>query len=170
MLYGGRVRKDDIRTQACGSTDEAVAALGLARSFGPLAQGLEQLILEIQKELFVVGAELATDAANAGKLKPGVSKVTGEMVDALEAHIDRMTALAPPPKYFIVPGELPVSAALDLARAVVRRAERFAVTMQAREMLADDALLRYLNRLSDFLFTAARFEEAVRGLQAPPSR
>lgn len=170
MLYGGRVPKDDIRTQAYGSTDEAVAALGLARSLGPAAEGLEQLILEVQKQLFVVGAELATAVANAGKLKSGISKVTGDMVDALEAHIDRMTEQSPLPNYFIVPGASPVSAALDIARAVVRRAERFTVTMQSRNMLSDDAALRYLNRLSDLLFTAARFEESARGLQAPPSR
>jgi len=170
LLYGGRVSKDDIRTQAYGTTDEAVAALGLARSLGPTADGLDQLILEIQKQLFVVGAELATDAVNAEKLKPGISKVTDDMVHALEAHIDRMTDQSPLPNYFIVPGASSTSAVLDLARAVVRRAERFTVTMQSQDMLSDDCALRYLNRLSDLLFTAARFEEAALGLQAPPSR
>lgn len=170
LLYGGRVPKDDARTTAYGGTDEAVALIGLARSLQPAAEGLESLLLDIQRQLFVVGAELATAPENAGKLKPAVSKVTEEMVAALEDEIDRMTGIAPLPDYFIVPGATAVGAALDVARAVVRRAERSVVTMQREGRLTEDVVLRYLNRLSDLLFVAARFEEHAAGVEAPPSR
>lgn len=170
LLYGGRVSKDDIRTHAYGTTDEAVAAIGLARSFGPQAAGLFDLLIKVQRDLFVVGAELATAAKNASKLQEGVSKTTESMIAALEQEIDRMTEIAPLPDYFIVPGSTQVSAALDLARAVVRRAERLVVALPSEGSLADGVVLRYLNRLSDFLFTAARFEEAATGEAAPRSR
>lgn len=170
LLYGGRVKKNDLRTEAYGTTDEAVAALGLARSLGPKAEGLTELILSVQRDLFVVGAELATAAENASKLTPGVSKVTDEMTARLEGEIDRMAELSPLPDYFIVPGEAPVGAALDLARAIVRRAERNVITMIDSGIAVDQVVVRYLNRLSDLLFTAARWEESARGSAAPPSR
>ena len=146
-----------------------MAAIGLARSLGPAARGLAALLADLQRDLFVVGAELATAPANAAKLKPGLSKVTEAMVTALEDHIDRLISLSPLPDYFVLPGACPVSAALDLARAVVRRAERSVVTMQREGILADDVVLRYLNRLSDLLFVAARYEEQALGLHATPS-
>src|SRR2546430_1878745 len=109
LLFGGRVAKDDLRTQAYGGTDEAVALLGLARSFSPAAPELDGLLLDLQRQLFVVGAELATAVENAPKLQPGVSKVTDEMVDALEGTIDSMTSEAPLPDHFVVPGSSEVS-------------------------------------------------------------
>jgi cob(I)alamin adenosyltransferase len=169
LLYGGRIAKDDRRTEAYGGTDEAVAAIGLARSLGPLAGGLEELLVDLQRHLFVVGAELATAPENAAKLRPGLSKVTEEMVAGLEETMDRLIGLAPLPTYFVVPGACPVSAALDVARSVVRRAERATVTLAREGGLADPVVLRYLNRLSDLLFVAARYEEHERGIAAPPS-
>jgi cob(I)alamin adenosyltransferase len=170
LLYGGRIRKDDLRTEAYGTTDEAVAALGVARSLDPAAEGLAELLVDLQRQLFVVGAELATAPKNVGKLRPGVSKVTEAMVTGLEEAIDRLTAVAPLPDYFVVPGSCPAAAALDLARSVVRRAERATVALVRGGESADPVLLRYLNRLSDLLFVAARYEEHARGLAAPPSR
>lgn len=170
LLYGGRVPKDDLRTEAYGTTDEAVAVIGLARSMAPSAPGLGELLLDLQRQLFVVGAELATAVVNAAKLRPGESKVTEEMVARLETEIDRMTAEAPLPRHFIVPGSTQVSATLDVGRAVVRRAERAAVGMRRQGLLADEVVLRYLNRLSDLLFVAARFEERAREVEAPASR
>lgn len=170
LLYGGRVRKDDPRTESYGGVDEAVAVIGLARALGPEAPGLETLLLEIQRQLFVAGAELATAPQNAHRLKPGVSRVTDEMVVALEAEIDRLTATAALPEFFVVPGASPVSAALDVARSVVRRSERSVAGLSGKGLLAGEVVLRYLNRLSDFLFVAARYEEHARGLTAPPSR
>ncbi len=169
LLYGGRIPKDDARTDTYGGVDEAVAVIGLARSLEPAADGLAALLLDLQRQLFIVGAELATAVENVAKLRPGVSKVTEEMVAALEAAIDRLTAVAPLPDYFVVPGGCSVSAALDIARSVVRRSERSAVALHREGMLADPVVLRYLNRLSDLLFVTARYEEQARGLQAPPS-
>lgn len=169
LLYGGRIPKDDARTEAYGGTDEAVAAIGLARSLNPEAEGLADLLLDLQRQLFVVGAELATDPKNAAKLKPGLSKVTEDMVTALEREMDRMIAAAPLPDYFVVPGACPTSAALDVARSVVRRAERATVGLQRAGALADPVVVRFLNRLSDLLFVAARYEEKARGLAATPS-
>ena len=170
LLFGGRVAKDDLRTQACGAIDEAVAALGLARSLGPQAKGLAEYILSLQRSLFVVGAEVATAIENSPRLTDGVSRVTSEMVQELESSIDDVEAVSPLPDRFIVPGETPVAAALDLSRSIVRRAERAVVTLSRSQQLEGDAVLRFLNRLSDFLFVLARFEESSVGLQAPSSR
>ncbi|MCA1839191.1 MAG: cob(I)yrinic acid a,c-diamide adenosyltransferase [Actinomycetota bacterium] len=170
LLYGGRVSKNDLRTEAYGTTDEAVAMIGLARSFGPVAKDLEQMLLDVQRHLFVVGAELATNKANAGKLELGVSKVSDEMVGDMESWIDSMVAVSPLPEYFIVPGACQVSAALDVARAVVRRAERLAVALREHDMLSGPTVVHYLNRLSDLLFVAARTEEKARAIDAPRSR
>ena len=155
LLYGGRVSKGDPVTEAYGSVDEAVAALGLARSLCDDAE-LAELILRLQRELFVVGADLATNPQERRKLTPEVSLVTGQMVEALEHLIDETVDEYPLPQEFIVPGANPTSAALDLARTAVRRAERRSVEAHDGGLVVTDEVLRYLNRLSDLLFTVAR--------------
>jgi len=157
LLYGGRISKADPAAEAYGSVDEAVAALGVARAAAPSSEPRE-LILRLQRELFVVGADLATNPEQRAKLKAGVSLVTGEMVDGLEALIDRLIEEHPLPQEFIVPGANPVSAALDLARALVRRAERRTVELRNGGGTVSDDLARYLNRLSDLLFVVARWQ------------
>jgi cob(I)alamin adenosyltransferase len=158
LLYGGRVDKHDRRTEAYGTTDEAVAALGMARVF--IADSiLADLVLRLQRELFVVGAELATAIENSHKLVPGSTKVTAEMVDDLEAAIDEYVARTRMPEQFIVPGESRGSAFLDYARTVIRRAERQTVAMDRDGLLADGEAVRYLNRLADLIFVLARYEE-----------
>ena len=169
LLYGGRVPKDDLRTQAYGTLDEAVSALGLARAAGLVAR-VEEIVIRLQREMFVVGAELATAPENRDRLQPGVSKVTAAMTERAEADIDALLELHPLPEEFILPGETPGSAGLDLARAVLRRAERQAVALDRAGLVADREVLRYLNRVSDLLFVLARHEEAERGRKAPPSR
>jgi cob(I)alamin adenosyltransferase len=169
LLYGGRVPKDDARTEVYGTLDEAVSALGLARAGGLVAR-VEEIVVRLQREMFVAGAQLATAEANQGKLRPGVSRVTSEMTRAAETDIDALVDVHPLPGEFILPGELPGSAGLDLARSVVRRAERLAVAMAHAGSLPDPEILRWLNRVSDLLFALARFEEAERGLRAAPSR
>jgi cob(I)alamin adenosyltransferase len=165
LLYGGRVPKDDAATEAYGTTDEAVAALGIARaSANP---GLAEEILALQRELFVVGADLATNPEERAKLEPGVALVTAEMTERLETRIDELVAERALPQAFIVPGANEGSAALDLARSVIRRAERNVVTMQREGREMNPEVRRYLNRLSDLVFVLARRQA---GEDEPTSR
>ena len=165
LLYGGRVDKDDLRTEAYGATDEAVSALGLARA--ELAGEWHDRVLAVQRELFVVGAQLATSAEHHAQLKDGVSRCTPQMVAALEVAIDELTERQPLPQEFVVPGGSRAGAAIDLGRGIVRRAERCVVRMERAGMLPDDVPLRYLNRLSDYLFVLAR---CIDGTDYVPSR
>ena len=154
-------------TEAYGTTDEVVAALGLARSFASDA-ALRDDVLALQRALFVVGADLATNPQQRSRLQPGVSLVTSEMVDELERRIDRLVASRPLPDAFVVPGANPASASLDLARGVVRRAERRVVALlDGGAEGVNPEIARYLNRLSDLLFVLARREA---GESEPPSR
>jgi cob(I)alamin adenosyltransferase len=159
LLYGGRVPKDDPRTSAFGASDEAVAALGLARADVADAT-LADLLLRLQRELFVVGAEIATNSDAWSKLTPGSTCVTAEMVASLEELIDSYVDRTAMPQEFVVPGETRASAAIDLARAIVRRCEREVVALAREGMLPDGEIVRYLNRLADLLFVLARYEEA----------
>jgi cob(I)alamin adenosyltransferase len=162
LLYGGaRVSKADARTDAYGTTDEAVSALGLARaSIGAETDRTEAvlagLIVRIQRELFVVGAELATHLDRRSKLQPGLTLVTPEMVTALEREIDSIEAGHEMPSGFVIPGESMTGAALDLARTIIRRAERRAVGLAGEDQLPDSQVVPYLNRLADLLFVMAR--------------
>jgi cob(I)alamin adenosyltransferase len=160
LWYGGRVPKSDARTEAYGAVDEAGSALGVARSScGPGDAEVARDILRMQRELFVAGAELATAPEAAERLEDGVSRVTDEMVDALDAEIDRyMDRVSLPPK-FVIPGGTRLSAQLDLARAIIRRAERRIVELKQEEGLASEAVLRYVNRASDLAYALARFAD-----------
>jgi cob(I)alamin adenosyltransferase len=169
LLYGGRVPKDDVRTEVYGTLDETCSALGLARA-GGLVERVESIVVRLQREMFVVGAQLATADENQSKLVDGVSKVTPEMTARVESDIDELVGEHPLPEEFVLPGETQGSAGLDLARSTIRRAERQAVAMDRAGMVPDAEILRYLNRVSDLLFVLARFEEAVRGKRAAPSR
>ena len=166
LLYGGRISKADPATEAYGTTDEAVAVLGLARSLTEDA-ALADRLLSLQRQLFVVGADLATNPDERGKLQPGVSLVTDGDVDGLETWIDEFVTAHPLPNAFIVPGTNPVSACLDVARSVVRRAERRVVELREGDAEVNDAVVRYLNRLSDLLFVLAR---VAAGETEPTSR
>ena len=159
LWYGGRVPKYAGRPEAYGSVDEAASALGLARAAAERGGELHTDILRVQNELFVAGAELATAPEAADRLEPGVSKVTPEMIDRLEADIDRyMDRVDLPPK-FVIPGGTELSARLDVARAAVRRAERRVAALKDAGDLADEIVVTYLNRLSDALFAMARFAD-----------
>ena len=159
LWYGGRVAKHAGRPEAYGSVDEAASALGLARAAAERGGELYGDIVRLQNELFVAGAELATAPEAAERLEPGVSKVTAEMAERLEADIDRyMDRVDLPPK-FVLPGGTELSARLDVARAAVRRAERRVTLLKEAGELADDTVLRYLNRLSDALYAMARFAD-----------
>jgi cob(I)alamin adenosyltransferase len=164
-LFGGRISKADSVAETVGSVDETVAALGVARALCedvPLADEL----LGLQRDLFVLGADLATNPAERSRLEPGISLVRREMVGRLEDRIDVIVAEHPPPNAFVVPGANPLSAALDVARSVARRAERRAVSLRESGAEVNAEALRYLNRLSDLLFVTARW---MAGESEPPS-
>jgi cob(I)alamin adenosyltransferase len=153
LWYGGRVPKSGGRPEAYGSVDEAASALGLARAACDDDEvGAD--ILRIQNELFVLGAELATAPEAAGRLEPGVSKVTQEMVDRLEEDIDRYMARVDLPPKFVIPGGTELSARLDVARTAIRRAERRTVDLDVRS-----EVLTYLNRASDAVYAIARYTD-----------
>ena len=158
LLYGGRVSKDDARVQACGACDEAVSALGLARSLCE-DEEVRDAIATVQHDLFKVGAELATDVESRHLLEQHFVPVSPDMIDQLETRIDDLQARTPLPRAFIVPGASPGSAALDLARAFVRRAERLVVGLERSGLLGNLEVLRYLNRLADYLFMLGRHED-----------
>jgi cob(I)alamin adenosyltransferase len=123
----------------------------------PINSAVATLILRLQRELFVVGAELATHLDRRSRLAAGTTLVTGEMVAALEREIDELEALVPQPKEFVIPGESAVGAALDVARTTVRRAERRSVALaEAGELPAGSLVVPWLNRAADLLFVAAR--------------
>jgi cob(I)alamin adenosyltransferase len=160
LWYGGRVPKTHARTECYGTIDEACSALGVARSLCEAQdRDVAADILRIQNELFVAGAELATAPEAKERLEDGISRVTVEMVDDLDAVIDRyMDRVELPPK-FVIPGGSPLSAALDLARATIRRAERRAVALGEAEELGGSEVIRYLNRASDAAYAMARFAD-----------
>ncbi len=154
-FLGGRVSKADPLVEASGDVDEAISVLAVVRASCTDAE-LARVVFERQRELFVVGADLAANPAHRDRLVEEVSEVTVTMIGRLEELIDRLVAERPLRPVFIVPGSDPTSAGLDLARTVVRRAERHAVgAAQSGEQVSEVAL-RYLNRLSDLLFVLAR--------------
>jgi cob(I)alamin adenosyltransferase len=155
LLYGGRVPKDDLAVEAYGAVDETVAQLGVARALAE-DETLASILLEIQRDLFVVGADLAANPDDRAKLTPEVSLVTEDMVHRLEGTIDHTVEEHPLPQEFVVPGANQPSAALDVARTLARRAERRAVALRDADRAANPEALRYLNRLSDLLFVLAR--------------
>lgn len=157
LFMGGRVAKDDTGPEAYGSVDEAVSALGVARAAAGGTLAAE--ILELQRQLFVVGAELATLPENRDKLVAGVSLTTAEMVARLEHRLDELMDDVGAPTDFVVPGGSPVAAALDHARTVVRRAERRSVAHHRQIEVAGSQVVPYLNRLNDLLFMLARSAE-----------
>jgi cob(I)alamin adenosyltransferase len=163
LLYGGRVDKHDLRTNAYGTVDETCSALGLARAELDV-EGLAHLhdeVLRVQRELFVVGAQLATHVDHWDRLEVGLSRVDDRMVDDLDVRIDACVERHPLPNEFVVPGGTRAAAALDLARTVCRRAEREVVAMARAGLLPDPAPVRYLNRCADLLYVWAREAEGT---------
>jgi cob(I)alamin adenosyltransferase len=160
LLFGGRVPKDDPGPTSYGVVDEAVASLGTARAEAERGSELDGLLIRLQRELFVVGAELATAPENRRKLTPGTSLVTSEMVTALEPIIDDVSTRFDPPQEFVLPGENRIAAALDVARTVVRRAEREVVAASRTGWLdGTSEVIAYLNRLADLVYVLARWQE-----------
>jgi cob(I)alamin adenosyltransferase len=181
LLFGGeRIPKDDLRTEAYGTLDEAVAALGLARAelelkrqldvLPPALDEIATLILRIQRELFVAGAELAANPAAWDRLRDGATSVSAGMVAGIDAELEDYEARIAFPTEFVVPGETRTSAALELARTILRRAERRTVTLQRADLVPGAHLLPYLNRLADLLWVLARAAEQAEARPATPAR
>lgn len=157
LFFGGRVTKDSAQPEAYGSVDEAQAAFGMARAEAEPGSELARLLVGIGRDLYVVMAELATLPANRHKLQAGTTLVTAEMVMAVEAVIDELSTRFDTPTDFVIPGDNRVSAALDAARTVTRRAERAAISA----VVGESEVVPYLNRLSDLAWVMARWQEGA---------
>ena len=155
LLFGGRVAKDSALPRAYGAVDEAQAILGLVRAEVGKGTELDDIIVHICRDLWVLMAELATLPENRDKLVDGKTRVTAEMVDGLERLIDSLDERFVPPTEVVVPGQNRVSALLDVGRTVARRAERHSLAAATPPSQA----CPYLNRLSDLLWTLARWQE-----------
>ena len=155
LLYGGRVPKDAAVIDACGEVDEAQAAIGVARAHAGSGSELDQLLVEVARDLWVLMAELASAPDHRPRLVGGKTLVTADMVARLEPLIDDLTRRFEAPTEFVVPGQNVLTSHLDLARTVIRRAERRALAAAP----AGSQIVPYLNRLSDLLWTMARWQE-----------
>jgi len=155
LYFGGRVAKSSEPVEVNGAVDEAQAALGWARSLSETGSRLDELLITLERDLWVLMAEVATLPANRHKLVAKKSLVTNEMIERLEHEIDALSSEIEMPKEFVVPGENRLSAALDVARTIIRRAERVAVGYS----LENSFVTPYLNRLSDLAWTMARWAE-----------
>jgi cob(I)alamin adenosyltransferase len=162
LLYGGRVPKDSVIMQINGAVDEAQASMGVARAEADAGSELDNLLVGLELDLYVLMAEVATDPSKRAKLVGGTTLVTPEMVATLETRIDDLIERFEMPAEFVIPGATRVSAALDLARTIVRRAERLTVSDPVEGSLVG----QYLNRLSDLLWAMARWTEGEEHLLA----
>jgi cob(I)alamin adenosyltransferase len=178
LLYGGRISKDDARAEAYGTIDESVACLGIVRAelevltaaatLPPRLDRLAETILHVQRDLFVAGAELATNPEAWDRLRDGETRVDEAMLVALEELLSEAEANVTMPREFVVPGSTRLSAALELSRTVVRRAERRVIALDQARLVPGAWLMPYLNRLADLLWVLARLAEQAQG--APTTR
>ncbi len=159
LLFGGRVRKDAPQIELNGVVDEAQAFLGLARAECKPGSVLDALLLELESDLWILMAEVATKGSNRSKLVEGKTSVNREMVAKIEQRIDETTEQFSFPKEFVVPGQNRISSCLDVARTVIRRAERLSVEFTRENPVSQVG--PYLNRLSDLVWTLARWQEEV---------
>jgi cob(I)alamin adenosyltransferase len=155
LLFGGRVPKDSPHPRACGAVDEAQACIGVARSLCERGGELDRALTQACRDLWVLMAELATLPDNHDKLVDGQTRVAAEMVQAIESLVDELGERFEAPAQFAVPGQTPLAAQLDLARTVVRRAERDALAVA----VPGSQVVPYLNRLSSLLWVQARWVE-----------
>lgn len=158
LLYGGRVSKNNLHTEAYGITDEAVSAMGLARATSQDPR-VKDVLRDLQRELFTIAAELATEPDKYELFQEHFAPVTPEMVENLESTIDSLEEDVEMPKVFILPGGSQASAAIDLARCIIRTAERRVVAMKEAGQLTNDLIIAYLNRVGDLLFVVARYQD-----------
>jgi cob(I)alamin adenosyltransferase len=157
LFSGEEVPKDSPRTEAYGDIDELVSVLGVARSLSAKPE-IRDALLALQRELFVAGSELATESAHVHLLK---QRIDARMLAAFEAQRDEWEHRITMPTGFIIPGGTPAAAHIDQARSIARRAERKIVRLQREGLIENPTLLVWVNRVSDFLWILARYEEGA---------
>jgi cob(I)alamin adenosyltransferase len=155
LLGGQRVSKSGPRPEAYGTLDEAASALGLAKA-SAVKEKTREIIVRIQQDLMVLGAELATVPEDLSRFP---HQITSDYADRMERSIEELQTLVDIKNEFILPGGSVAGAAIDLSRAIIRRGERKAVRLFQEKIIVNGEILRYLNRLADLLFVLARFEE-----------
>ena len=158
LLYGGRISKNSPQTEAYGITDEAVSAMGLARSLIE-DQRVKDIIRDLQRDLFTIAAELATDPDKYELFQQHFTPVTETMIEDLENTIDSLEEDFEMPTVFVLPGGTPGSSALDMSRTLIRTAERRVVALAETSGLTNPLIVNYLNRLGDLLFVLARYHD-----------
>ncbi|PKB63985.1 MAG: ATP:cob(I)alamin adenosyltransferase [SAR202 cluster bacterium Io17-Chloro-G2] len=158
LLYGGRVSKNNPHSEAYGITDEAVSVMGLARATTD-DQKVKDILRDLQRELFTIAAELATDPGKYELFQEHFAPVTESMVENLETTIDSLEEEFQMPTVFVLPGGTPASSAIDMARTIIRTAERRVVALAEAGLLTNDLITAYLNRLGDLLFVLARYHD-----------
>lgn len=165
LIGGTKVPKSDIRIDTYGTVDELNSWIGnINDQLGD--EEFSSELKEVQDRLFTIGSALATDGEKEPKMR--LPDLFESDVQFLEQRIDAMTAALPPMKSFILPGGHPIVSAIHIVRCVCRRAERLAVAMQQHELFIDEKIIQYLNRLSDYLFTLARYVAQKRGVAELP--
>lgn len=167
LIGGTKVPKNDIRIETYGTVDELNSWVGLMNDLLKNA-GLQDELREIQDRLFTIGSALATDLEK--EIKMSLPELHETDIEFLEKRIDAMTAELPEMKSFILPGGHSTVSSIHIGRCVCRRAERLAVSMQQEGMVADEKIIRYLNRLSDYLFTLARYAGKILQAEEIPWR
>jgi cob(I)alamin adenosyltransferase len=158
-LLGGRVTKYDARPESFGTIDEATAQIGYARAIA-LSERTKTILIDVQRDLYLMMAELAF----APEMQQNSYRITQEHLDRVERETDALAAEVPLPPHFILPGDTPSGAALDVARTVVRRAERLVVKLYHDEEIDNALIPAYMNRLSSLLFILGRFEDREAGV------
>lgn len=157
--------KDDPRIEAYGTVDEASSAIGLAKALSPHAR-VREICEELQRGMYSLGTELATSPGS----KSSFATATASSVERLDTLISELEKSVTMPAGFILPGSTPASGAIDLARAITRRAERRTVALEHANALENEHVRRWLNRLSLLLFVLGRYEEELAGRRAKPAR
>jgi cob(I)alamin adenosyltransferase len=164
-LLGGRVPKYDPRPETYGTLDEATSCIGYARAVA-LSERTRSILIEVQRDLYLMMAELAFSP----EMQQQRYHITQEHIDRIEAETDRLEADVPLPPHFILPGDSQSGAMLDIARTVIRRAERLAVRLAHDGLIDNGQILAYLNRLSSLLFILGRFEDREAGVTPTPAK
>tara|TARA_B100000470_G_C19732448_1_gene365208 strand:- start:268 stop:849 length:582 start_codon:yes stop_codon:yes gene_type:complete len=159
LFLGGRVPKNDLRCEANGEIDFAISAMGMARSLSKKDR-TKNILLKIQRDLYTVSSELAVDTEKYNSFKKDFITIDENYVQKIEEWIDELTQVISIPNKFIIPGDSLVSSTLDLARSSIRTAERRIVELQDEAKLNNQRILNYVNRVSDLLFTLARYEDS----------